>query len=695
MSPQRWSMSVGVDLGGAALSGRTPRWSGATASKPAPARAPELVAPGVGRARGSRGGGATGKPLRASGEHVEVDRRSSVTVESVRAPSPAVAAGRTRRPGRSPVDAVVLADQVTGLHRSRCSPWTAASGAWRPRGGRRRTRPDRDGADRRAIRRRCRPTGSVRVLLASPRCCRWSTRPTCWEPSGYLVYGGRRRGVHGVPRRAGRATPIACTSSRRTSWGCWTWPAWLDGGCVRACGCTAAVPARCSTRWENARARRGLRTRFRTERFLAKDHGAPVPIGAVRGRAGSHGRARHGHPGRVTVLDAVRTARVSMCCRRAGRAHAVPARPPSSEGTPDHRDSILDDDEREVGDSMFICVSRACTDRTRPRSLRTPPDRPHLCLGGRTAMTQTTERVPRAPDDGRRPLRSRRPGEPTRSSTPRCGTRARSCTWTATASTRWPATNRCTPHCGDWQAFESSAGVGLTTSARRSRGARRASSSRPTRRSTTRPRRVLSKLLGPRALRGLRDVGRPTPRSSWTRGRPRGRVRRRRGVRRSVPAAGLPGRGRHPGRGPGEPAPVRGLPVQLVRTGERPGGGGQPATPSSPHGSTHNAPATCSPRTDSAAKIWAAADSGDLTPEQAPLIVRSLLSAGVDTTVHGLRRVLYALATYPEQWRRLRGNAGWRGSRSTRRSAGSRRCRPSSAPRRRDVQVGGARHPGR
>ncbi|MWA01700.1 cytochrome P450 [Actinomadura sp. LD22] len=54
------------------------------------------------------------------------------------------------------------------------------------------------------------------------------------------------------------------------------------------------------------------------------------------------------------------------------------------------------------------------------------------------------------------------------------------------------------------------------------------------------------------------------------------------------------------------------------------------------------------------AQIWAAADRGDITPEQAPLVVRSLLSAGVDTTVHGLAAVLYAFAMNPGQWRRLR-----------------------------------------
>ena len=56
------------------------------------------------------------------------------------------------------------------------------------------------------------------------------------------------------------------------------------------------------------------------------------------------------------------------------------------------------------------------------------------------------------------------------------------------------------------------------------------------------------------------------------------------------------------------------------------------------------------------AQIWVAADRGDITYEQAPLVVRSLLTAGVDTTVNGLAAVLYAFATHPEQWARLREN---------------------------------------
>lgn len=58
------------------------------------------------------------------------------------------------------------------------------------------------------------------------------------------------------------------------------------------------------------------------------------------------------------------------------------------------------------------------------------------------------------------------------------------------------------------------------------------------------------------------------------------------------------------------------------------------------------------------AAIWAAADRGDISYEQAPVVVRSLLSAGVDTTVHGLSALLYAFATNPDQWQALRTNPG-------------------------------------
>ena len=57
-------------------------------------------------------------------------------------------------------------------------------------------------------------------------------------------------------------------------------------------------------------------------------------------------------------------------------------------------------------------------------------------------------------------------------------------------------------------------------------------------------------------------------------------------------------------------------------------------------------------------QIFDAVDSGELTEEEAGMLVRSFLSAGVDTTVYGLGNTLYCLARYPDQWQALRENPG-------------------------------------
>ncbi|MGW4830284.1 cytochrome P450 [Amycolatopsis japonica] len=54
------------------------------------------------------------------------------------------------------------------------------------------------------------------------------------------------------------------------------------------------------------------------------------------------------------------------------------------------------------------------------------------------------------------------------------------------------------------------------------------------------------------------------------------------------------------------------------------------------------------------AQIWQAVDAGELPAEEAPLLVRSLLTAGVDTTVSAIGAALHALATNPDQWQLLR-----------------------------------------
>ncbi len=53
------------------------------------------------------------------------------------------------------------------------------------------------------------------------------------------------------------------------------------------------------------------------------------------------------------------------------------------------------------------------------------------------------------------------------------------------------------------------------------------------------------------------------------------------------------------------------------------------------------------------AQIYGAADAGEIPPGEAGMLVRSLLTAGVDTTVHGLGNALYCFAGHPGQWRRL------------------------------------------
>jgi 4-methoxybenzoate monooxygenase (O-demethylating) len=57
------------------------------------------------------------------------------------------------------------------------------------------------------------------------------------------------------------------------------------------------------------------------------------------------------------------------------------------------------------------------------------------------------------------------------------------------------------------------------------------------------------------------------------------------------------------------------------------------------------------------AAIYAAAEKGDITCDEASLLVRSLLSAGIDTTVATLGFLLDCLARHPVEWARLRADA--------------------------------------
>ena len=56
------------------------------------------------------------------------------------------------------------------------------------------------------------------------------------------------------------------------------------------------------------------------------------------------------------------------------------------------------------------------------------------------------------------------------------------------------------------------------------------------------------------------------------------------------------------------------------------------------------------------AAVFQAADDGLLPHEEAPRLMRSILAAGVDTTVAGLSATLHSLATAPGQWQVLRND---------------------------------------
>ncbi len=53
------------------------------------------------------------------------------------------------------------------------------------------------------------------------------------------------------------------------------------------------------------------------------------------------------------------------------------------------------------------------------------------------------------------------------------------------------------------------------------------------------------------------------------------------------------------------------------------------------------------------AEIYKAADRGEVTAEEAALLVRSFLTAGLDTTANGIGNTLVSLVRHPDQWERL------------------------------------------
>ena len=81
--------------------------------------------------------------------------------------------------------------------------------------------------------------------------------------------------------------------------------------------------------------------------------------------------------------------------------------------------------------------------------------------------------------------------------------------------------------------------------------------------------------------------------------------------------------------------------------------------------------------------------TGEITAAEAPLLVRSLLSAGIDTTVNGIGAAIYCLARFPDQWRGCRQDPTLARNAFEEAVRFEARCRPSSAPRRARSIFGG------
>ncbi|NAZ83600.1 2Fe-2S iron-sulfur cluster binding domain-containing protein [Kineococcus sp. R8] len=174
----------------------------------------------------------------------------------------------------------------------------------------------------------------------------------------HLAYAGRSRSgmpfLDELPTGAGRVSVHASDEGDR-----------LDVA-ARVAGAGAAAriyccgPASMVAEVERAGAGRGAGA-VRTERFSAPAQDAPVrsaPFEVVLARSGRTVVVDTG----TTVLQAIEAAggRVLSSC---GQGLCGTCETTVLDGVPDHRDSVLDADERAAGDCLLVCVSRSCSDR--------------------------------------------------------------------------------------------------------------------------------------------------------------------------------------------------------------------------------------------------------------------------------------------------------------------------------------------
>jgi ferredoxin-NADP reductase len=114
----------------------------------------------------------------------------------------------------------------------------------------------------------------------------------------------------------------------------------------------AAVEQRCSG-WP--------RGSLHVERFVAKPLTAPVLSGAFEVHL-EQSELTLTVPPNKSILSVIEEAGVGVLSSCAEGTCGT-CETPVLEGIPDHRDSVLDEDDKQANDCMMICVSRACTAR--------------------------------------------------------------------------------------------------------------------------------------------------------------------------------------------------------------------------------------------------------------------------------------------------------------------------------------------
>jgi ferredoxin len=105
----------------------------------------------------------------------------------------------------------------------------------------------------------------------------------------------------------------------------------------------------------------GPKRSLHVERFVAKPLSEPVLTGPFEVHLAQSDLTLTIPPDRsiLSVLEEAGAPVLSSCAEGSCGTCETPV----LEGVPDHRDSVLDEETREAGDCMIICVSRSCTER--------------------------------------------------------------------------------------------------------------------------------------------------------------------------------------------------------------------------------------------------------------------------------------------------------------------------------------------